>query len=161
MSALAPIWLSSACVTSKTAAIHVRWQHTMCNFQGPRLQPGTRKAFFLDISFLMPTGVYMQESHTPFTTHHLMHLPTKTSAPSIYMPCTFQQPSLVPIKTIFSGMRQQCTFHLHIYAMHTLQGDTYMMLKSCKKYVENKYNSLPRHLWECCSSLTSPVVLPR
>ena len=51
-----------------------------------------------------------------------------------------------------SGTRLQCTFHLHIYAMHTLQGDTYMLDLSFSTYydvaklqivyVENKYNPI-------------------
>ena len=53
--------------------------------QGPRPATWDLKGLpFRD--FLMLTAWSMQESHIPFTMHHPMHLPTKTSTPHVYMP---------------------------------------------------------------------------
>ena len=128
----------SCVVTSKTAAIHVRCQHSMCNFlsckilQGPHPIALTRNAFLLAYWSI-------KESYTPFTMHH-MHL---KNSKQMYHSFTCHAPfnNLVLFPDYFSGTRLQCTFHLHIYAMHTLQGDTYMLdlsfstyyvLQSCK-----------------------------
>ena len=88
-------------VTSKTAAIHVGWQHNMCNFLGCKILQGSHPAAW-DQEGLpsrqknLPDAYWsIKERHTPFTMNHPMHLPTKTNVPSIYMPCTFQQPSLM------------------------------------------------------------------
>ena len=55
-----------------------------------------------------------------------MHLPTKTNAIHAF---THHAPfnNLVFVPRHFSGTRLQYTFHLHIYVMHTLQGDTCML----------------------------------
>ena len=94
----------SCVVTSKTAAIHFRCQHSMCNFlsckilQGPHPTAWDRKAFLL--AFLMPILEYKR---TPYTFYHA---PSCAPSKQMYHPftchaCTFQQPSLVPMQTIF------------------------------------------------------------
>jgi len=61
-------------------------------------QPSTRKTFsLLDAYWSTKESLY-----------HPMHLPIKTNVPSIYMPCTFQQPSLVP----WLFFRNETTMHL-------------------------------------------------
>ena len=94
-------------LTSKTTAIYVRWRHNMCYFLGCKDTPGSisrslglGRPSFQTKTFLMLTGVYKKAIH-PFTMHHPMHLLTKTNAPSIYMPCSCQQLSLVPRLYIF------------------------------------------------------------
>ena len=87
----------SCVVTSKTAAIHVRCQHSMCNFLSCKILQGPHPTAWDQegLPFSLPDAYWsIKESHTPFTMHHPMHLPNKC-IPSIYMPCTFQQPSLV------------------------------------------------------------------
>jgi len=80
----------------------------------------------------MPTGVYKKAIHLlPCTIPYAfqpkpMHHPFTHYAPFnnlVWCPDNF-----------FAGTRLQCTFHLHIYAMHTLQGDTYMLDLSFSTY---------------------------
>ena len=93
----------SCVVTSKTAAIHVRCQHSMCNFlsckilQGPHPTALTRKAFLLAYWSI-------KESYTPFTMHHPMHLPNKC----IIHLHAMHLPSLVPRLFIWN----KTTMHL-------------------------------------------------
>ena len=58
--ALSPSCLSCV-VTSKTAAIHVRCQHSMCNFLSCKILQGPHPTAWdqegLPLAFLMPTGV--------------------------------------------------------------------------------------------------------
>ena len=73
MSVLAAIWLLPYVVTSKTAAIHFRWQQIHVTFWAARYfgihapQPGIRKAFAFrqKPSFMMLTGVYKKAIATP------------------------------------------------------------------------------------------------
>ena len=87
----------SCVVTSKTAAIHVRCQHSMCNFLSCKILQGPHPTAWDQegLPFSLPDAYWsIKESHTPFTMHHPMHLPNKCT---IYLhACTFQQPSLVP-----------------------------------------------------------------
>ena len=93
----------------------------MCKFWVARyswvhvLQPGTRKASLLDKSFLMPTGVCKKAIHLLPCTILCTFQP---NVPSIYMPCTFQQPSLMPrlffwnettMHLPFTDIRMPCT----------------------------------------------------
>ena len=118
------------------------------------LQPGTRKPFFFDKN--IPDADWsIKERHTPFTMHHPMHLPTKTDVPSTYMPCTFQQPSLVP-RLFF---RNQTTMHLLIFSTY------YDVAKLKKKYYLGNINVAHLSLvqWCClgnrlCSSYIPPWV---
>ena len=92
----------------------------------------------------------IKESHTPFTMHHPMHLPNKCTIHShaMHLSTTY---SLVP-RLVFWNKTIQCTFHLHIYAMHTLQGDIYArplilyygLAKLQIVYVEKDTTPLPR-----------------
>ena len=81
----------SCVVTSKTAAIHVRCQHSMWKFlsckilQGPHPTALTRKAFLLAYWSI-------KESYAPFTMHHPIYAPSK----QMYHPFTCHAPSLVP-----------------------------------------------------------------
>ena len=137
MSVLALLWLSSACNVWWRAKLLLSTLggSTVCvTFWAARYsrvdvpQPRTRKVFLL--AFLMLTGVY--------TFYH---------AP---IPCTFQPNqchlchapfnNLVSCPDYFSGMRLQYTFHLHIYAMHTLHGNT---------------RSLIFHILWCCQAAIS------
>ena len=50
------------------------------------------------------------------------HAPSYAPSKQMYHPFTYHAPfnNLVSCPDYFSGTRLQCTFHLHIYAMHTL-----------------------------------------
>ena len=75
----------------------------------------------------------------------------QTNVPSIYMPCTFQQPSLVPMQTIFLEQDYNAPF-IYIYMPCTPYRVTYMLDLSFSTYyglaklqivyVENKYNPI-------------------
>ena len=87
----------SCVVTSKTAAIHVRCQHSMCNFLSCKILQGPHPTAWDQegLPFSLPDAYWsIKESHTPFACTILCTF--QTNVPSIYMPCTFQQPSLVP-----------------------------------------------------------------
>ena len=129
----------SCVVTSKTAAIHVRCQHSMCNFLSCKILQGPHPTVWDQegLPFSLPDAYWsIKESHTPFTMHHPMHLPNKCTIHLHAMHAPFN--NLVLFPDYFSGTRLQCTFHLHIYAMHTLQCDIYArplifhILWSCK-----------------------------
>ena len=129
--------------TNKTAAIHVRCQHSMCNFlscktlQGPHPTAWNQEG----LPFSLPDAYWsIKESHTCTFTMHLLPCTIlctfQPNVPSIYMPCTFQQPSPVPRLAIFWN---KTTMHLpftYIYAMHTLQGDIYMLDLSFSTYYD-------------------------
>ena len=103
-----------SCVAmSKTAAIHVRCQHSMCNFLSCKILQGPHPTAWDQegLPFRLSDAYWsIKESYTPFTMHHPMHIPNKCTihlphlyscsqtifleqdfnAPSIniYMPCT-------------------------------------------------------------------------
>ena len=113
-------------VTSKTAAICVRCQHSMCNFLSCKILQGPHPTAWDQegLPFSLPDAYWsIKESHTPFTMHHPMHLPNKCTIHlhAMHLSTTY---SLVP-RLFFWNKTIQCTFHLHIYATHTLQGDIY------------------------------------
>ena len=87
----------SCVVMSKTAAIHVRCQHGMCNFLSCKILQGTHPAAWDQegLPFSLSDAYWsIKKSHTPFTMHHPMHLPTKCTIHLHAM--HFQQPILVP-----------------------------------------------------------------
>ena len=103
---------------------------TMYNFLGCKILQGPHPAAWdqEDLPFRqIPANA---DWNTPFSVYHPMHLPAKTNVPSVTCHAPFNNLVLCP--DYFSGTRLQCTFHLHIYAMYTLQGDTSMMLQSYK-----------------------------
>ena len=116
----------SCVVTNKTAAIHVRCQHSMCNFLSCKTLLGPHPSaldqeglpFSLSDAYW---SIYDKESYAPFTMHHPMHLPNKCTI-HLHMPCTFQQPILVPRLFFWN----KTTMHLPFtYICHApLQGDT-------------------------------------
>ena len=100
---------------AETTAIHVRCQHSMSNFLSSKILQGPHPAAWDQegLPFSLPDAYWsIKESHTPFTMHHPMHLPSiyilhlllsttyscsqtifleqNYNAPSIYiyMPCT-------------------------------------------------------------------------
>ena len=91
----------SCLVTSKTAAIHVRCLHSMCNFlcckilQGPHPVARDQEG----LPFSLPDAYWsIKESYTPLPCTILCTIlcTFQKNVPSIYMLFTFQQPSLVP-----------------------------------------------------------------
>ena len=157
----------SCVVTSKTAAIHVRCQYSMCNFLSCKILQGPHPAAWDQegLPFSLPDAYWsIKESHTPITMHHSMHLPTKCT--TIYMPSTFQQ-RLVP--RLFSGKRLQCTFHLHICHAHPTGWHIYarplIFHILCSDVAKLRIvcgwrTSLPRQHTRMLLTLTSAVVLP-
>ena len=113
-----------ACVvTNKTAAIHVRCQHSMCNFLSCKILQGPHPTAWNQESlpFSLP-GAYwsIKAIHAPFTMHLLpctILCTFQPNVPSIYMPCTFQQPSLVPRLAIFLEQDYNAP-SIYIYICH-------------------------------------------
>ena len=107
----------SCVVTSKTAAIHVRCLHSMCNFLSCKILQGPHPTAWDQegLHFSLPDAYRNKESHTPFTMH-----PSYAPSKQMYHPFTCHAPfnNLVLFPDYFSGTRLQCTFHLHNYICH-------------------------------------------
>ena len=160
----------SCVVTSKTAAIHVRCQHSMCNFLSCKILQGPHPTAWDQegLPFSLPDAYWsIKESHTPFTMHHPMHLPTKCTIHlhAMHLSTTY---SLVP--RLFFLEQDYNAPSIYIYMPCTPYRVTYMLDLSFSTqyglaklqivYVEN--NIQPHclgNIQECCSSLTSAVVL--
>ena len=144
----------------------------MCNFLSCKILQGPHPAA-LDqegLPFSIPDAYWsIKKSYT------FLHAPSYAPSNQMYHPFTCHEPFNKPVlfPDYFSGtrLRLQCTFHLHIYAMHTLQCDTYMLDLSFSTYYdvaklqivcgEQIQPHCLGNIQECCSSLTSAVVLPR
>ena len=108
-------WLSCV-VTSKTAAIHVRCQHSMCNFLSCKILQGPHTAWDQEgLPFSLPDAYWSIKE--PYTFYHA---PSYAPSKQMYHPFTCHAPfhRLVLFPDYFSGTKLQCIFNLHIYAMH-------------------------------------------
>ena len=95
----------SCVVTSKTAAIHVRCQHSMCNFLSCKILQAPHPVAWDQegLPFSLSDAYWsMKESHTPYAPSNQMYHPFTCHAPFNNL--------LFPAGTF--------TFHLHIIICH-------------------------------------------
>ena len=117
----------SCVVTSKTAAIHVKCQHSMCNLQDT---PGSTSRSFDQEGLPFSLLEYKRKLCTFY------HAPSYAPSKQMYIhlhAMHLQQPSLVPRLFFWNKTTMHLPF-IYIYAMHTLQGGTYMLDLSFSTY---------------------------
>ena len=118
----------SCVMTSKTAAIHVRCQHSMCNFLSCKILQGPHPTAWDQegLPFSLPDAYWsIKESHT----RTFYHAPSYAPSKQMYHPFTCHAPFnnlvLFPCRLFFWN---KTTMHLPFtYAMHTLYRVTYMI----------------------------------
>ena len=105
-------------VTSKTAAIHVGWQHNMCNFLGCKILQGSHPAAW-DQEGLPSRQKNLPDAYWSIKDIHLLPctIPCTFQPKPMYHPFTCHAPfnNLVSCTDYFFGTRLQYTFHLHMW----------------------------------------------
>ena len=116
-------------VTSKTAAIHVGWQHNMCNFLGCKILQGSHPAAW-DQEGLPSRQKNLPDAYWSIKDIHLLPctIPCTFQPKPMYHPFTCHAPFTSHAQTIF--LERDCntpSIYIIIYAIHTLHSATYML----------------------------------
>ena len=118
----------SCVVTSKTAATHVRYQHSMCNFLSCKILQGPHQAHPTawnqeGLPFSLPFSL-LEYKRKPYTFYHA---PSYAPSKQMYYPFTCHAPfnSLVLFPDYFLEQNYNASsIYIYMPCMHTLQGDT-------------------------------------